>query len=32
MGHKDYKMILQVYEHIDSLKENTREKMSNMVM
>lgn len=32
MGHKDYKMILKVYEHLDSLKENTREKMANMVM
>jgi integrase len=32
MGHKDYKMILEVYSHLDELKENTREKMANMVM
>jgi integrase len=32
MGHKDYKMILEVYSHLDAKKENTREKMANMVM
>ena len=32
MGHKDYKMILEVYSHLDATKENTREKMASMVM
>ena len=32
MGHSDYKMVLEVYSHLDSIKENTREKMANMVM
>lgn len=30
MGHKDYKMILEVYSHLDELKENMREKMRAM--
>ena len=32
MGHSDYKMILEVYSHLDSKKENTAAKMSSMVM
>lgn len=32
MGHKDYKMILEVYSHLDEQKENTRSKLSSMVM
>lgn len=32
MGHKDYRMILEVYNHLDATKENTREKMASMVM
>lgn len=32
MGHKDYKMILEIYSHLDSKKENTAEKMASMVM
>lgn len=32
MGHKDYKMILEVYSHLDEQKENTRSKMSSMIM
>lgn len=32
MGHKDYKMILEVYSHLDATKENTRQKMASMVM
>ena len=32
MGHKDYKMVLEVYSHLDSKKENTAAKMSAMVM
>lgn len=32
MGHKDYKMILEVYSHLDEQKENTREKLSSMTM
>ena len=32
MGHKDYKMILEVYSHLDATKENTQKKMSSMVM
>lgn len=32
MGHKDYKMILDVYSHLDEKKENTRSKLSGMVM
>ena len=32
MGHKDYKMVLEVYSHLDSEKENTREKMARMTM
>lgn len=32
MGHNDYKMILEVYSHLDEKKENTRSKMASMVM
>ena len=32
MGHKDYKMILEVYSHLDEMKENTKEKMARMIM
>lgn len=32
MGHKSYKMILEVYSHLDQEKENTRSKLSHMVM
>lgn len=32
MGHKDYKMILEVYSHLDAKKENTKEKLSAMMM
>lgn len=32
MGHSDYKMVLEVYSHLDSEKENTKEKLSFMVM
>lgn len=32
MGHQDYKMILEVYSHLDELKENTHSKMAAMVM
>lgn len=32
MGHKSYKMILEVYSHLDQQKENTRSKLSSMVM
>ena len=32
MGHSDYKMVLEVYSHLDSEKENTREKLAFMVM
>lgn len=32
MGHKDYKMILEVYSHLDEQKENTRSKLASMVM
>lgn len=32
MGHTDYKMVLEVYSHLDAKKENTRKKMANMVM
>ena len=32
MGHKDYKMVLEVYSHLDSKKENTADKMAAMVM
>ena len=32
MGHKDYKMILEIYSHLDSKKENTATKMASMVM
>lgn len=32
MGHKDYKMILEVYSHLDEKKENTRSKLASMVM
>ena len=32
MGHKDYKMILNVYSHLDEQRENTRAKLSGMMM
>lgn len=32
MGHKDYKMVLEVYSHLDSTKENTKVKMARMTM
>ena len=32
MGHKSYKMILEVYSHLDQEKENTRSKLAGMVM
>lgn len=32
MGHSDYKMILEVYSHLDQVKENTFSKMSSMIM
>ena len=32
MGHKDYKMIMEVYSHLDASRENTKTKMSSMVM
>jgi len=32
MGHKSYKMVLEVYSHLDQKKENTRSKMSSMVI
>ena len=32
MGHKDYRMILEVYDHLDASKENTKDKMACMVM
>lgn len=32
MGHKDYKMILEVYSHLDATKESTKEKMASMIM
>lgn len=32
MGHKDYKMILEVYSHLDEEKENTRSKLAIMTM
>lgn len=32
MGHKSYKMILEVYSHLDQEKENTRSKLSSMIM
>ena len=32
MGHSSYKMVLEVYSHLDEKKENTRSKMSSMVM
>ena len=32
MGHTDYKMVLEVYSHLDSKKENTADKMAAMVM
>lgn len=32
MGHKDYRMVLEVYSHLDATKENTKEKLSAMIM
>lgn len=32
MGHTSYKMVMEVYAHLDEKKENTRSKMSSMVM
>lgn len=32
MGHKSYKMVLEVYSHLDQVKENTRSKLSSMIM
>jgi integrase len=32
MGHKDFRMILEVYNHLDASKENTKDKMACMVM
>ena len=32
MGHSSYKMVLEVYSHLDESKENTRSKMASMVM
>lgn len=31
MGHKDYKMIMDVYSHLDSKRENTHEKIKNII-
>lgn len=32
MGHSNFKMVLEVYSHLDEQKENTRQKMASMVM
>ena len=32
MGHKDFRMILEVYNQLDASKENTKDKMACMVM
>lgn len=32
MGHQSFKMVMEVYSHLDEKKENTRSKMSFMVM
>ncbi len=32
MGHKDFKMILEVYSHLDAKKENTKSKLAAMIM
>ena len=32
MGHTSYKMVMEVYAHLDEKRENTRSKMSSMVM
>lgn len=31
MGHVDYKMIMQIYKHLDDQKEHTNEKINNNI-